>query len=432
MMLSLIAAAATAFAGVETVVPTPSSWLQQPTTAELAAAYPEMAAQSRAVGSGSIYCRVNEAGSMRDCQVQSDRPHGKGFGEAALSVARDFRMAPPSLGRGDKAFVVIPVHFDRHVRAERDRMAAVGPMIASPGWSRAPSFADVAAAYPARARGVDGSTTLLCRFGTSGSLSRCEVMRESPAGLGFGEAARSLAAKFTVSVDPSWSMAGTRFQVVIPIRMPSPDRSEMRDRLIGEPVWTTRFTPTAASDFFPSEAGARGLSTGRGVAECKVTAGGALESCRPLSAEPEGAGFAQAAAKAASNLRMSPWTRDGGPVDGASVRVPIRFNVDDSPAGPASGRIVWLRTPTGEDVLHAFPRRALLRNVGGQVDLRCKVGETGAVEQCAVVDEAPAGWGFGSAAQQLATDYRVSMSARTHPAPGSWIVVSVPMEITSH
>ena len=317
-------------------------------------------------------------------------------------------------------------------KGRHHHIAYTGPVIQSPVWSRAPSFADVAAAYPAGAHGVDGSATLFCRFGADGALSACEVESEAPGGLGFGEAAKSLASKFTVAVDPSWSIGADRFGVEVPIQLMSPDKPKMRDRLIDRPVWTTKLTSNAVASFFPAEATAKGMATGRGVAECRVQADGALTACRPVSAEPEGVGFSEAAAKAASAMRMSPWTKDGGPVDGATVRIPIRLTVDDSPVNVASGPVIWDKTPTGVDVLSVFPRPALIRNVSGQVDMRCRVLQSGAVAHCDVLDESPTGWGFGSAAQQLAPKYRVSMRDRGHPEPGSWITVSTPFETVSH
>ncbi len=94
--------------------------------------------------------------------------------------------------------------------------------------------------------------------------------------------------------------------------------------------------------------------------------------------------------------------------------------------------MVWLQTPTGQDVLNVFPRLALMRNVGGQVDMRCRVLQSGGVSHCDVVDETPSGWGFGRAAQELSPKYRVSMRDRGHPEPGSWIRGSIPLETMSH
>ena len=311
-------------------------------------------------------------------------------------------------------------------------LAHGGPAVESPTWREAPSFADVAAAYPARAGGVDGSATLFCRFGADGRLGRCAVTRESPPGLGFGEAARSLAGKFVVNVDPAWGAGQEPLGVEVPIRLISPGSPAMRERLISQPNWTVKFTPAAVAAYFPKEALDRGLKTGRGVAECRVEPHGELGDCRPLSAEPEGAGFAEAAARAASTMRMSPWTQDGGPVDGATVRVPIRLTLDDTPVAAPANEVAWLQTPSGEDVLRVFPTQALAHRVAGRVDLRCRVQASGALERCEVMDETPGGWGFGSAARALAPEYRVSMRGRSHPEAGSWITVPVPMAMMSH
>jgi len=227
-------------------------------------------------------------------------------------------------------------------------------------------------------------------------------------------------------------MGDDRFGVENPIRLAAPETAGMRAHLIGEPVWTTTFSPTAAATFFPSEAAVKGMTTGRGIAECTVEASGALKSCRPGSAEPEGAGFSEAAVKAACDMRMSPWTRDGGPVDGAIVRIPIRLTFAEPSAQNTAENAVFLGAPTSEDMLRVFPRRALARNVGGEVDLRCRVEAGGAVDRCAVTRELPGGWGFGSAAESLASKYRVSMQGHDHPQIGSWINVPVTMETMSH
>ena len=77
----------------------------------------------------------------------------------------------------------------------------------------------------------------------------------------------------------------------------------------------------------PPEAVAKGLKTGRGVARCVVAPDGALTGCTPAPGDPDGVGFSEAAVKLAASMRMNPWTADGGPVDGAVIRLPIRFNL---------------------------------------------------------------------------------------------------------
>jgi hypothetical protein len=46
-------------------------------------------------------------------------------------------------------------------------------------------------------------------------------------------------------------------------------------------------------------------------------------------------GFSLAAVKVASIMKMSVWTEAGGPVDGATVRIPVQFNSGTPSPAPA-------------------------------------------------------------------------------------------------
>jgi protein TonB len=64
-------------------------------------------------------------------------------------------------------------------------------VIRNPSWLQKPSSAQLGRLYPARAaeRGVRGAATMECRVTAQGTVNGCVVLRESPTGYGFGEAA---------------------------------------------------------------------------------------------------------------------------------------------------------------------------------------------------------------------------------------------------
>jgi hypothetical protein len=62
-----------------------------------------------------------------------------------------------------------------------------------------------------------------------------------------------------------------------------------------------------------------------------VTQDGSLSDCAAVEADPEGLGFSEAVVKLASTMRMNPWSRDGVPVDGATILVGVRLNLKSEP-----------------------------------------------------------------------------------------------------
>lgn len=86
----------------------------------------------------------------------------------------------------------------------------------------------------------------------------------------------------------------------------------------------------------------------------------------------------------------------------------------------------WLQRP--RDLARYYPRRAIERNVQGEVLLDCRVSTAGTL-QCGVISETPEGWGFGSAALRIARDHRMTPAMSQGTAVEGRYEMRVPFEI---
>jgi protein TonB len=96
--------------------------------------------------------------------------------------------------------------------------------------------------------------------------------------------------------------------------------------VLTSPDWLHMPDAAAFSKYYPSAALDQNLG-GSVTLACVVTASGHVENCSVIAETPKGAGFGGAAQKLAQFFQMRPQTRDGQPVDGASVHIPIRFSL---------------------------------------------------------------------------------------------------------
>ena len=70
--------------------------------------------------------------------------------------------------------------------------------------------------------------------------------------------------------------------------------------------------------------------------------------------------------------------------------------------------ITWLERPTAHDFIAAYPPEALGRHLNGRASLDCSVTADGTLANCSVRSETPPGEGFGEAALQVATHFRMA------------------------
>lgn len=311
-------------------------WLRKPTPEEMLAVWPTEAAHKGQSGLVVIACSVNITGLLQDCVVAKEDPPGSGFGQAALMLTGAFKMKPLMVAGKPVAGAVVRIPIKFTADGPFGLHDPVTQALSTPVWARAPSFADMEAAWPKKAGGVqEGGATLRCTVTVQGTLHRCEKLSELPLDKGFGGAAIRLVDRFQLDLTPEELKQAHKGVINVPFRFFNPASPEGQARKVVKPRWVVRIDPARLVALYPDPAADAGVRKGTGTANCLVAPDGRLTDCKVAREAPEALGFGPAGVSVASLMRMNPWTDDGRPVDGARIRLPITFTQAEEPAAKA-------------------------------------------------------------------------------------------------
>lgn len=339
--LALLSCAAIPLAGSAEPQNSPADYVRRPSAATMVGATPAAALRAGKDGKATIQCTVSVEGALKRCRVLSEEPAGFGFGQAAVALSSQFLMKPEiKNGKAVEVPVNIPLYFPgagdptgSHIAGtdtlERQRL------VTNINWQTAPSYADVQAAYPAKAKNakVGGRASLQCKFADDNALGACTVLNEAPNGYGFGETAVKLAKSFRAAPradGQSWKGQLTLLPVTFPVGMvdgSSPNVTSVD--------WLARPRPEDFASSFPAAAKAKGVGTSRVVLRCMVSPAGRLADCAVRSEEPVELGFGQAALGLSRGFAMRAWSEDGIAMAGRPINLPIVYENRTAPPGAA-------------------------------------------------------------------------------------------------
>jgi len=287
---------------------------------------------------------------------------------------------------------------------------AQAPEITNPVWLAQPNARDFAIAYPSQAteQYVEGRATIECLVHLDTTLT-CNVIAESPASWGFGDAALAVARSFRISParvngEP---VEGGRIRRTIRFVMPestystaglSPAQQALAENdgsLETLPTWEE--APTTAAVLQATPQAARAANTqGRGVLSCRVNSDRSL-TCEPHREMPADSGFAAAAMTLVPLFRVSTSSQEFADAHASEPFIlPITFNGVPAvtPVNRNHAGLAPLEGPTFYAPPEFFPPEALAARIQGSVTVLCTLTTTDL--DCIVENETPNGWGFAN------------------------------------
>lgn len=280
-------------------------------------------------------------------------------------------------------------------------LAQPADIVVEPSWRTKPSGEQMAKNYPAAAldREISGKATIECDVRIDGRLENCEILSETPYGLGFGKAAvKVMVAGATMNPRKINGKAVAGGKMRIPVTFASM-RAGNRT-IIFNPVWAKAPDFEAIAAAWPEGSGAE---EGVAVLRCSLRANGSLGGCTTAGATD--GGFAGAARRLAPQFEMKLSPEEASRYANADVMISFQFY---NPASiEARERSVkdptWITMVKPEAVLAVYPAQAAEAGVkSGRGVADCLVAPDGKLTDCKVAREKPANLGFGASAVAIA------------------------------
>jgi hypothetical protein len=281
-----------------------------------------------------------------------------------------------------------------------------------PAFLKKPDPRQLLAVYPTKAGGREGEAQISCEVDVSGVAGPCEVLSETPPGLGFGPAAITLGPTFLLSPATKNGLAVPgRFTVTIKFSNPSGiPYSGPTATVTAKPYWISAPTEADMAAAFPKSSRAS-VDVGVVALQCRVQRPwGTLSTCAVINAGPANQGFENAATNLTRKFRVHPayMTLVKGDL---IVTVSIRFLNPDRQIWNSRtlGPIQWTQQVKPVVTQALYPNQAAAAGVKtGTAVVDCVVAPSGALTQCAPVTETPQGLGFGAAATAIMGAYVLS------------------------
>lgn len=90
----------------------------------------------------------------------------------------------------------------------------------------------------------------------------------------------------------------------------------------------------------------------------------------------------------------------------------------------------WARIPTGQDIARFYPPAAERAKVSGSTVISCGITAEGLLIACQVVEETPAGYGFGEAALKMSTIFKLRSTTKGgEPVAGRTVRIPIQMRV---